>query len=245
MIMRFHSRQNPVLLSRSRGAARRTFLSARAILAALGVAALGLAGGCTTTGALIDPIEIGPFFEAKNFTGVPRLPAKLQRVVLLPVAGAPGVPNEAMASFDQVVLAELQHAARFEVVVADPIALNRLFDRPRLLSSEALPQNFLSLLSREYGADGVMFVDITSLYSYQPLVIGLRAKLATTSGTILWAFDTLFSAGNPAVANSARRHDRQRQPATNPGDMSYTVLRSPMRFADYAAATAFATLPPR
>ena len=130
-------------------------------------------------------------------------------------------------------------------VVADSAACTRLFDRPRILSSEVLPPDFLSLLSREYGADTVMFVDITSLSTYQPLIIGLRTKLASANGTILWAFDTLFSASNPAVSNSARCHDRKRYFATNPGDMSYTVLRSPMRFADYAAATAFATLPPR
>jgi hypothetical protein len=238
-------RRNTVQQSRGRRLARNPSSFARAILAALAVAALGLVAGCTTTGALIDPIEIGPFFEAKNFTGVPRLPARLQRVVLLPVAGTPGASIETLASFNQVMLAELQHAERFEVVVADSTALTRLFDRPRLLSSEALPKDFLSLLNQEYGADAVMFVDITSLSTYQPLVIGLRAKLASTNGSILWAFDTLFSASNPAVANSARRFDRKRQPATNPGDMSYTVLRSPMRFADYAAATAFATLPPR
>ena len=218
---------------------------ARAILAVLSVAALGLASGCTATSSVIDPVTFGPFFKAKNFTGIPRLPAKLQRVVLLPVAGTAGAPAETLSSFDQVMLAELQHEARFEVVVADPAALTRLCDQPRLLSSDALPSNFLSMLSREYGADAIMFVDITSLSTYQPLVLGLRAKLASTDGTILWSFDTLFSASEPAVANSARRHDRQRHPSSDPGDMSFTVLRSPMRFADYAAAAAFATLPPR
>jgi hypothetical protein len=217
----------------------------RGVIAILGLVALGLAGGCTATSSIIDPVTFGPFFKAKNFSGVPRLPAKLQRVVLLPVAGTPGAPAETLASFDQIMRAELQSQARFEVVVADPAALARLCDRPRLLSSEALPPNFLSVLSREYGADAIMFVDITSLSTYQPLVLGLRAKLASADGTILWSFDTLFSASEPTIANSARRHDRQRHPSSDPGDMSFTVLRSPLRFADYAAAAAFATLPPR
>jgi hypothetical protein len=220
-------------------------LVAPALLTVLFGLALGLAGGCRATSSVLDPVTFGPFFKAKNYTGVPRLPAKLQRVVLLPVAGTPGTPLEALDSFDQVVLAELQHEARFEVVVADPIALTRLCDRRRLLSSETLPPDFLSVLSREYGADGVMFVDVTSFSAYQPLVLGLRAKLAATNGTILWSFDTLFSTNEPEVANSARRHDRQRHPPSDPGDMSFTVLRSPVRFADYAAATAFDTLPPR
>ena len=67
----------------------------------------GSRAGARPPSSLIDPVVLGPFFEAKNFTGVPRLPAKLQRVVLLPVAGTPGTPIEALASFDQVMLADL------------------------------------------------------------------------------------------------------------------------------------------
>jgi hypothetical protein len=217
----------------------------RTLITVLGLLALGFAGGCAVASSMIDPVVIGPFFEPKNFSGVPRLPATLRRVVLLPVAGTPNVTVETLASFDPVMVAELQHVARFEVVVADPSALERLCDHQRLLSSDTLPGQFLPQLSREYGADAVMFVDVTAVSTYQPLVLGLRAKLASTDGTILWAFDTLFAAGDPSVANAARRHDRQRHPASDPGDMSYTVLRSPARFADYAAAAAFATLPPR
>jgi hypothetical protein len=214
-------------------------------LVALGAAVLALAGGCEVTKAMIDPVNIGPFFEVKNSTGVARLPATLRRVVLLPVAGTPDVPVDTLASFDPVMLAELQRKSRFEVVVADPSALERLCDHQRLLSSDTLPAQFLAVMSREYGADGVMFIDVTAVSTYQPLVLGLRAKLAATDGTILWAFDTLFTASEPAVANAARRYDRQRHASSDPGDTSYTVLRSPARFADYAAAAAFATLPPR
>jgi hypothetical protein len=243
--MNFHFRPYTNLRLLVGGLAGRFPSSPRVLFAALGVLTLGLMGGCTATRSIVDPVTFGPFFKPKNFTGVPRLPAKLQRVVLLPVAGTAGAPADTVASFDPVMLAELQGQARFEVVVADPATLNRLCNRPRLLSSDTLPANFLSILSRDYGADAVMFVDISSLSTYQPLVIGLRAKLASSDGTILWSFDTLFSAGDPLVANAARRHDRQRHPSTDPGDMSFTVLRSPLRFADYAAAAAFATLPPR
>ena len=243
--MIFPSGRKTAPRSRSLGLAARLPPLMRAIFAALGGLALGLAGGCAVANSLIDPVVIGPFFEVKNFTGVARLPATLHRVVLLPVAGTPGVTVETLASFDPVMLAELQRVARFEVVVADPAALERFCDHPRLLSSDTLPAQFLSLLGREYGADAVMFIDVTASSTYQPLVLGLRAKLASTDGTILWAFDTLFAARDPAVANAARRYDRQRHPSADPGDTSYTVLRSPARFADYAAAAAFATLPPR
>ena len=223
----------------------RRFSPAAAALVALGVGALSLSGGCSTASSLTDPVTRGPFFEVKNFSGVPHLPTTLRRVVLLPVASTPGVPVEALVSFDQVMLAELQRMSRFEVVVADPAALERLCDRQRVLSADVLPPGFFPLVSREYAADALMFVDVTAFSAYQPLVLGLRAKLASPDGNILWAFDTLFAASEPAVANAARRHDRQRHPAADPGDISYTALRSPTRFADYAAAAAFATLPPR
>ena len=209
------------------------------------VVALWLAGGCATVDSLHRQTKRDPVFIPKNFTGVPRLPATLRRVVLLPVAGAAGVSIDALTSFDAVTAAELQRTARFEVVTVDSAALLRLCDRPRLLSVDALPAGFLSLLAREYDAEAVMFIDVTALSPYQPLALGLRAKLAAIDGTILWAFDTLFSTSDPAVVTSARRHDRERHPASDPGDLSYTVLRSPARFADYAATAAFATLPPR
>jgi hypothetical protein len=218
---------------------------ARAILTLLGVLVLGLASGCTITRVLTDPVVRGPFFDVQNFTGVPRLPGTLRRVVLLPVAGTPGLNGDTLASFDPVVLAELQHVSRFEVVVAEPAALARLCDRPRLLSSDALPPDFLAVMSREYGADAILFVDVTALSTYEPLVLGFRMKLASNDGNILWASDTLFAASDPSVANAARRHDRLRHISTDPGDTSYTVLRSPARFADYAAAAMFVTLPPR
>lgn len=243
--MTFHPSQRTFSPSSNHCMATSSSSITRVILAALSLAALWLAGGCTSTGSLIDPVTVGPFFKARNFTGVPRLPARLQRVVLLPVAGVPGISNETLASFDQVMLAELQRQSRFEVVVADPAAMERLCDRQRLLSSDTLPPEFFPLIMREYGADGVMFVDVTAFSAYQPLILGLRAKLASADGTILWAFDTLFAASDPTVANAARHHDRQRHLASDPGDTSYTVLRSPMRFADYAAAAAFTTLPPR
>lgn len=215
------------------------------VLTVLSAAALGLASGCASTGSRHREAKHDTAFVPTNFTGVPRLPATLRRVVLLPVGGAAGVSDETLASFDPIMAAELQRTARFEVVTADPAALIRLCDRPRLLSVDALPPGFLSMLAREYDAEAVMFVDITALSPYQPLALGLRAKLAATDGTILWAFDTLFATSDPAVAKAARSHDQEQHQSGDLGDVSYTVLRSPARFAAYAAAAAFATLPPR
>lgn len=188
------------------------------VLTVLGVAALLFAGGCASVGSRHRAAKRDTVFVPANFTGVPRLPATLRRVVLLPVGGTAGVPAEALASFDPVMAVELQRTARFEVVIADSAALVRLCDRPRVLSVDALPPGFLSLLAREYDADAVMFVDITALSSYQPLSLGLRAKLAATDGTILWAFDTLFATSDPrspAPPVAMIRHSTRRAiPAT-------------------------------
>ena len=83
------------------------------------VVALWLAGGCATVDSLHRQTKRDPVFIPKNFTGVPRLPATLRRVVLLPVAGAAGVSIDALTSFDAVTAAELQRTARFEVVTVD------------------------------------------------------------------------------------------------------------------------------
>ncbi len=216
----------------------------RALLAVAGAFGLLLAGGCATGTAITDPAERGPFFQARNFTGVPALPAAVRRVVVLPVAGAPGVPVETLASFDPIIAAELQRQARFEVVPVDADTLMRICDRPRLLSADALPAGLLAALAQDYQADAVLFVDVTAFAPYPPLVLGFRGKLAQTSdGAILWAFDTIFSAHDPAVVNSARRYALEGRSPSLPGDAAYSVLRSPARFAQYVTAAAFATLP--
>jgi hypothetical protein len=61
----------------------------------------------------------------------------------------------------------------------------------------------------------------------------------------MWAADNVFSATNPAVANSARRHALKLGRDRGPGDLSHTILQSPSRFAAYALHETFATLPNR
>ncbi len=212
----------------------------------LGAAILaGLAAGCASLGHGPHPVVQGPLFTPRNYTGVAQLPSSLRRVVLLPVAGADSIPAETLAALDPVMAAELQLQARFEVVTLDAATLERLTGHARLLSSAALPPDLLPTLARASGADGVMFVDVTALSAYSPLALGLKARLVSVSdGAVLWAFDQLFTTGDPTMAESARRYDRVRHPARD-GDLSFTVLQSPVRFGEYAAAATFATLPPR
>jgi hypothetical protein len=98
----------------------------------------------------------------------------------------------------------------------------------------------------QYAADAVLFVDVTAYSPYPPLALGLRTRLAPIRETeILWATDLHFSAADPSVANSARRHALSLAKSSGPADLSHTILQNPTRFAGYAAAATFATLPPR
>lgn len=211
----------------------------------LSIAALGLLFGGCQSARIGDPARVGPFHSPTNYSGEVQLPATLRRVVLLPVAGGSIAPAESAAALMPLLVAELQKQNRFEVV---PLTREESLTRFRLeeISSTAVvPPSLISQLRRDYAADGVVFVDLTVYKSYRPLAIGLRAKLVSTEGDarVLWAFDEVFSATDPKVANSARRHFAETDRHGVPADFTHAVLQSPSRFASYAAAEMFATLP--
>jgi hypothetical protein len=210
----------------------------------LAVAALTLFAGCMTP-SIDDPSRLGPFFTPKNHVGEPSL-GGMRRVVLLPVCGGALAPVETVAALDPVVMAALQQQHRFEVVTLSREQCRRQFHVEEFSSVGALPHDLLATLQSEFAADGVIFVDITVFRPYRPIGLGLRAKLATldSSARLVWTFDNVFSADDPAVANSARRHFLGSDRGGVPADLSPGVLQSPARFASYAADAMFATLPP-
>ncbi len=228
---------SPLLLS------RRT-LSRLALSVSLATAAL-VFSGCGTT-APNDPARIGPFYTPRNFAGDPQLPADMRRVVLLPIYGGSVANPESTGALDPVFVTELQKQNRFEIVVLSREDCLHRYRMPEISSTAALPHNFMAGLRRDYAADGVMFVDVTAFKAYRPLVLGVRAKLASITGDtrLVWTFDNMFSAADPAVANSARRHFLSSDPRGVPADLSKATLQSPAKFASYVAATAFSTLPP-
>ena len=214
--------------------------SARRLLA---VELLALTGGCMTPN-VVDSTRIGPFFNPANHVGEPSL-GGLRRVVVLPVCGGTVAPSETVAAFDPVFVAALQQQNRFEVVALSRDECQRKFHAEEFSSTAALPHDFMDALRREFGADAVMFVDLTVFRAYRPIALGLRGKLATITGPrLVWTFDNVFSTDNPAVANSARHYYLGSDRGGVLADLSPGVLQSPVRFAGYAAAAMFATLPP-
>ena len=217
-----------------------------AVLRGVGTVALvfgvALAAGCATSP--FDPAKAGPFFTPTNHVGAPNLPAGLRRVVLLPVAGGTVTTPEMAASFDPVFAEALQRTNRFEIVALSRETCRKYFGAEEFSSVTALPHDFMAVIRREFAADAVLFVDLTACQAYRPLSLGVRGKLATVEDTqLLWGFDAVFSAADPAVANSARRFFLKTDRADVPADLSPAALQSPSRFGAYVAGATFATLP--
>ena len=203
------------------------------------------AAGCVD-GDFVGPKVMGPVFEPTNHVGVPQLPLALRRVAVLPVHDGQVLSDADLAPLEKSILDALQRTQRFETVPVSRPGLNRLFGASQLSPVAALPRDIFSRLQGEYAVDGVLFVEITAYSPYAPLKLGLRGKLVTLDGGILWSFDTLFSGSEPAVANAARLFALGSNiPPGNGIDLSETVLQSPAQFASFAAAAMFATLPRR
>ena len=169
----------------------------------------------------------------------------LRRVVLLPPYDS-YADADRRQDLDRTFDEELNTANHFEVIQISRNELVALCGRDQINSSEPLPPRLSAALRGEYAADAVMFVDITQDDPYRPITLGVRAKLVDLRGglSILWSCDTVFNAGDPAIAASARRFQldagRQEFPADQDGS---SVLLSPAHFARYAAYATFATLP--
>ncbi len=222
-------------------ALRRSF-----VIVAAGLAGTFLLTGCELTPDLNDPVRFGPYYTPRNFAGEKQMPAEVRRVLVLPVAlGALG-PEETAITLDAAVTQALQVQQRFEVVSLPRAELRRLFGTAEISSTAALPHGMLDELAKRFAVDAVLFTDVTVYQPYRPQSIGLRSKLATTRDVrLVWTFDEVISASDPAVANSARRQPFVEAQGRSPVDLSPATLLSPSRYAAFAAGEMFRTLPPR
>ena len=142
--------------------------------------------------------------------------------------------------------AALQRQLRFEVVAVSRAENRRWFGAESFSGSGMLPAGYVERLAAEFVADGVLFVDLTQYRTVRPLAVGFRAKLATVRDVrLVWTFDEVISASDPAVANRVRRDSKVADRANAPVDLSETAFLSPVRFAGVAATAMFETLPPR
>jgi hypothetical protein len=208
----------------------------------LGWAALLFATGCST---LRIP-EVGPRYIPTNVHAVDAMPRTVRRIALLPIASHRA--NSTLASgaedLSAVLEAELRKTAMFEVVNVSEKQLQEWTGRGAWRAGEVLPQNFFTRLRNETGCDAVVFPTLTTFRPYPPLAIGLDLRLvAGPDHLTLWAVDEVLDAGAVPVARAARDYGRA-QIHVREGEEG-AVLQSPSRFAGFASATLFATLPTR
>ena len=196
-----------------------------------------------------DGAVSGPFFTPSNVKGVAKIPAEVRRVIVLPVAGGPALTEETLLKLDSTCQGELTRTGRFEVVPLSRDKLAEITGSRQISSVDKLPAVLIDRLFNiynAYGADAVLFIDVTTYAAYPPLKLGLRTKLArVTDGEIIWAADNVFAAAELAVANAARHHALALGSDRGEVDLSHTILQNPQRFAGYVAAATFLTLPPR
>jgi hypothetical protein len=221
-----------------------TTLPSRRVGLSLGALVLLLAG-CAGPGGLPRSRGVEPFVPT-NVTGEAVMPADVRRVVLLPLHGGDVAPGEMTVELDRAFATALQQQARFEVIALTREECLRRFRAESLSAVDALPRDLFTVLRDVWGADAVLFVDLTAFEPNRPLVLGVRAKLARLDDArLVWALDTVYSAAEPAVAEGARRHAMAGRRGSTPVNLDAGILQSPSRFAAYVATTSFSTLPPR
>jgi hypothetical protein len=208
-----------------------------------------LFAGCSSVVPKRDGAVAGPFYTPTNVKTLAKMPAEVRRVVVLPVHGGPTLTEETLLSLDAVCQGELNRTGRFEVVPLTRDTLAAMTGQRQISSVERLPTALLDKLLNiynTYGADAILFIDVTTYSPYPPLNLGLRTKLARVSdGEIIWAADNVFNSAEIPVANSARHHAEALGTDRGKTDLNHTILQNPQRFAGYVAAATFLTLPPR
>lgn len=222
------------------------------LLALICSAAALLLSSCSTKPLHTWEVITGPDHTLSNVhTLAPKLPDRLRRLAVLPLTLEPGSGDmeHGRDTLEPLLQAEIDRLSQFEIVRITPDQLRDWTGRRQWSANDKLPEDFLKNLKEHPGCDAVLFTRLTRYMPYPPMAIGWSFKLVdTTDGQVWWAADELFSLSEPAVVNSARRHELQHQRyyQANPhlAD-SRSVLISPRRFANYTLNATFATLPKR
>ena len=182
------------------------------------------------------------------FVYPPKLSLNLQRVAVLPIATETTGSDlpEGCAVLTPVLWEQLVKTKKFEVVAVDAAKLRSRTGQANWTGTETLPADFLAFLRREYGCDGVLFIELTAYRAYAPLAVGWRLKLVDVrSGQIVWATDELFDAARPGVCRAAQKFEQPGFVLPFFHDENWVAINSPGRFGRYSAAALLDTLPDR
>lgn len=210
-------------------------------------AACALLSGC----AIGTPRDLarGRSYHPQNvFTGAGALPVNIRRVVVLPlVCDEKNYDlSEGRAVLQPVLLAELMKTKKFEVVTPDAAVLKNRTCCVEWADDQALPADLFTILRQTSGCDAVLFARLTVFRPYPPLAVGWRLRLVDAqSRRTIWSADEVFDDGQPDVQNGARRHQLTGERDSYRAPDEWFMQNSPSKFAEYTAASLFATLPPR
>ncbi len=206
---------------------------------------LGLfASGCQSTRQITD---YGPRYQPTNIVAVAKLPKSVRRVALLPLGQhrEGSALSEGAEHLSVVLETELRKMQAFEIVRVSPQQLLQWTGRSAWRADQALPTNLVSRVRAETGCDAVIFATLTAFRPYPPLAVGWDLRLVEIeSQKVLWAVDEVLDAGAAPVARAAKDYSEAQLYGGRAADDT-TVLHSPQRFGQFAAATLAATLPPR
>ena len=201
--------------------------------------------GCSLVPELAERRQ--PVHHVTNYQRAERrLPAELRRVALLPLtmSGQAAAEIGAGQSLEPVLQAEVRHTRTFELVSISPEQLQRWTGRSAWNSEDALPEKFFEQLREATACDAVLFCQLTQFRPYAPLAVGWKLALVDGRGApIWWAADEVFDAGEPAVAAAARQYYRTHFAGTTLAPDAADILRTPGRFAQYAAHAVLETMP--
>ena len=190
-----------------------------------------------------------PDYRPDNVFAYPaKLSLNLQRVAVLPLAAETTGSDlpEGCQALTPVLWEQLIKMKRFEVVAVDAAKLRSRTGQVNWTGAENLPPDFLAFLRREYGCDGVLFVEVTTYRAYAPLAVGWRMKLVDArSGQIVWSADELFDAARRNVSLAAQKFEQPRPIVPFMAEENWVAINSPRRFGRYAAAALLDTLPER
>lgn len=199
--------------------------------------ALALQGCATVRKAVYTPGPPIPSYH-DELEGV-----AFRRVVMLPLYHKEHWGNH-YSEIDAAFHSELARTKLFEVVQVSRSELKSVLGVEQIASVEELSLTLMENVLGHWGADAVLFTDITHYFPYQPIAIGVRSRLVDArTGVTRWGFDHLFDCASPDVVSAARSYYLNKSQPTLPViNHGRLILQSPSRFAAYAAWETYRSL---
>lgn len=197
-------------------------------------------GGCVRS-PKTEPAAASP---AHAYRAEATLPDSLRRVAVLPLASRVNGAAAGAELMSPWVLTELQKRQLFDLVPVSRADLRAWTGREQWSPSDELPARFLTAIRSGTGCDAVLLGEVTRFSAYPPLAVGLKLCLVSSlSGDIAWFVDESYDAGSGPVAGAARNYGARE--LRLPRASRDTMLQSPRKFGQFAAAEAVRSAPGR